>query len=99
MSNLDKAIEIAASACDEVWVEGEVLTGEGIAERITHDLADAGLLAPDVMAYEYGDNGWDDETNSPMHYPVEPSCRDDGHYCPEPAPPRYRRLVGPWEEV
>lgn len=58
-----------------------------------------GLLAPDGMAYEYGDNGWDDETNSPMHYPVGPSCRDDDHVCPEPAPPRYRRLVGPWEDA
>lgn len=67
--------------------------------KVTQALADAGLLAPDGTTYEYGDNGWDDETNSPMHYPVEPSCRDDDHACPEPAPPRYRRIVGPWEEA
>ena len=67
--------------------------------RLARALADAGLLAPDGTTYEYGDNGWDDETNSPMHYPVEPSCRDDDHACPEPAPPRYRRPVGPWEEA
>lgn len=69
------------------------------AENTAYRLAKAGLLAPDGMDWEYGDNGWDDETNSPMHYPVEPSCRDDDHYCPEPAPPRYRRLAGPWEEA
>lgn len=87
-----------------LFVINEVYADEYVKQHmtpleVTKALAKEGLLMPDGMAYEYGDNGWDDETNSPMHYPVEPSCRDDDHYCPESAPPRYRRLVGPWEEA
>ena len=101
MTNIDRAAEIIERATRGAHTtDGHPMKmSDHTAQVIAEALADAGLLAPNGMAYEYGDNGWDDETNSPMHYPVEPSCRDDDHYCPEPAPPRYRRLVGPWEEA
>lgn len=68
-------------------------------EELIENLADEGYTIIRNATYEIGDNGWDEETNSPVHYPVEPECRDDDHYCPDPAPPRYRRVVGPWEEI
>ena len=95
MTNIDHAAEVIASA----MLTPSFKAPESRTLDTADALAKAGLLAPDGMTYEYGDNGWDDETNSPMHYPVEPSCRDDDHACPDPAPPRYRRLVGPWEEA
>lgn len=90
MNNIDRATKIISDTLG-------VMTFS--AENAAYRLAKAGILMPDDTTYEYGDNGWDDETNSPTHYPVEPSCRDDDHACPDPAPPRYRRLVGPWEEA
>lgn len=90
-TNVDRAADVLRAArADRITLSPEASA---------RALAAAGLLAPDGMTYEYGDNGWDDETGGPMHYPVEPSCRDDDHACPEPAPPRYRRPVGPWEEA
>ena len=95
MTNIDRATRVLRESLDRIWgYDAPSWAGD-----IADDLQDAGLLAPDGMTYEYGDNGWDDETNSPAHYPVEPSCRDDDHCCPDPAPPRYRRIVGPWEEA
>ena len=90
MTNIDHAAKIISDTLGVLTLS---------AENTAYKLAKEGLLMPDGMTYEHGDNGWDGENSSPMHWPVEPSCRDDDHVCPEPAPPRYRRLVGPWEEI